>query len=106
MRDRILSYFEMCQREGSSLQRGMNFEQPHSIGRQEFRETVTVAFLTAISMACFPRVFQPCSFLSSSPPDAESGGVEELNPGSMLAGRGTTVRRCHPTRINIEDLGN
>jgi hypothetical protein len=25
MRDRILSYFEMCQREGSSLQRGMNF---------------------------------------------------------------------------------
>lgn len=25
MRDRVISYFEMCQREGKSLQRGMNF---------------------------------------------------------------------------------
>lgn len=25
MRGEILSYFEMCQREGTSLQRGMNF---------------------------------------------------------------------------------
>jgi hypothetical protein len=33
----ILSYFEMCQREGTSLQRGMNFRQygGHSVVLRE-----------------------------------------------------------------------
>jgi len=54
MRDRIISYFEMCQREGTSLQRGMNFRlhgghsvilmslRPNAPYRDRFQESGSV----------------------------------------------------------------
>jgi hypothetical protein len=41
MRDNIISYMDMCQREGSSLQRGMNF-------RLRGRHSVTLMSVTAV----------------------------------------------------------